>query len=116
MHPRRIGRGGPGMDAHAFFEMLDAEWEATISQYVGYARGFVVEKQTMRVTMRVLAGTIHVCFALAEHIVSPEEAGRLRLRARATRRPRALRGGHQPELVDRQDRRGGDLRFVREGH
>ena len=61
------------MDAHEFFEMLDAEWESTISQYMGYTRGFVVEKQTMRVNTRVLAGAIHVCLTLAEHIVGPEE-------------------------------------------
>ena len=66
-------QGFRDMDAHAFFQMLDAEWEATVSQYVGYTRGFVVEKQTMRVDTRVLAGTIHACLALAEHIVGPEE-------------------------------------------
>ena len=61
------------MDVQEFFEMLDAEWEATISQYMGYTRGFVVEKQTMRVNTRVLAAAIHICLALAEHIVGPEE-------------------------------------------
>ena len=61
------------MDVHEFFEMLDAEWEATISKYVGYTRHFVVEKQTMRVDTRVLAGAILVCFMLAEHILGPEE-------------------------------------------
>ena len=66
-------RGFRDMDAHAFFEMLDAEWEATVSQYVGYTRGFVVKKQTMRVDTRVLAGAIHACLALAKHIVGPEE-------------------------------------------
>ena len=66
-------QGFQDMDVHEFFEMLDAEWEATISQYMGYTRGFVVEKQTMRVNTRVLAGAIHVCLALAEHIVGPEE-------------------------------------------
>ena len=66
-------QGFQDMDVHEFFEMLDAEWEATISQYMGYTRGFLVEKQTMRVNTRVLAGAIHVCLALAEHIVGPEE-------------------------------------------
>ncbi len=66
-------QGFQDMDVHKFFEMLDAEWEATISQYMGYTRGFVVEKQTMRVNTRVLAGAICVCLALAEHIVGPEE-------------------------------------------
>ena len=66
-------QGFLGMDAHAFFEMLDAEWEATVSQYVGYTRGFVVKKQTMKVNTRVLAGAIHACLALAEHIAGPEE-------------------------------------------
>ena len=65
-------QGFQDMDVHGFFEMLDAEWEATISQYMGYTRGFVVEKQTMRVNTRVLAGAIHVCLTLAEHIVGPE--------------------------------------------
>ena len=66
-------RGFQDMDVHEFFEMLDAEWEPTISQYMGYTCGFVVEKQTMRVNTRVLAGAIHVCLTLAEHIVGPEE-------------------------------------------
>lgn len=39
---------------------------------MGYSRGFV-EKQTMRVDTRVLAGAIHVCLALAQHIVGPED-------------------------------------------
>ena len=66
-------RGLQDMKAHGFFEMLDAEWEANISQYMGYTRGFIVEKQTMRVNTRVLAGAIHVCLTLAEHILGPEE-------------------------------------------
>ncbi|MCY3624106.1 MAG: hypothetical protein OXH68_20640 [Gammaproteobacteria bacterium] len=66
-------QGFRDMDACAFFRMLDAEWEATVSQYVGYKPGFVVEKQTMRVDTRILAGAIHACLALAEHIVGPEE-------------------------------------------
>ena len=65
-------QGFQDMDVHEFFEMLDAEWEATISQYVGYPPGFIVEKQTMRVNPRVLAGAIHVCLTLAEHIVGPD--------------------------------------------
>ena len=65
-------QGFQDMDVHEFFEMLDAEWEATISQYMGYTRGFTVEKQTMRVNTRVLAGAIHVCLTLAEHIVGPD--------------------------------------------
>ena len=64
--------GFQDMDAHAFFEMLDAEWEATISQYVGYTRGFTVEKQTMRVNTRVLAAALHLCLALADLILGPE--------------------------------------------
>ena len=66
-------RGFRNMDAYAFFEMLDAEWEATISKYVGYTRGFAVEKQTIGVNTRVLAAATHVCLTLAEHIVGPEE-------------------------------------------
>ena len=65
-------QGFQDMDVHEFFEMLDAEWEATISQYMGYTRDFVAEKQTMRVNTRVLAGAIHVCLTLAEYIVGPE--------------------------------------------
>ena len=65
-------RGLQDMKVHGFFEMLDAEWEANISQYMGYTRGFVVQKQTMSVNTRVLAGAIHVCLTLAEHILGPE--------------------------------------------
>ena len=66
-------QGFQNMDVRAFFEMLDAEWEVNVSQYMGYTREFIVEKQAMRVNTRVLAGAIHACLALAEHIVGPEE-------------------------------------------
>ena len=66
-------RGYGQMDAPAFFAMLDAEWGTDVSQYLGVTRGFSVEKQTMRVDMRVLAGAIRVCLTLADHILGPEE-------------------------------------------
>ena len=61
------------MDAPAFFRMLDAEWGSDVSQYLGVTRGFSVEKQTLRVNMRVLAGAIRVCLTLADHILGPED-------------------------------------------
>ena len=61
------------MDAPAFFRMLDAEWGTDVSQYLGVTRGFSVEKQTLRVDMRVLAGAIRVCLTLADHILGPED-------------------------------------------
>lgn len=61
------------MDAPAFFGMLDAEWGTDVSQYLGVTRGFSVEKQTLRVDMRVLAGAIRVCLTLADHILGPED-------------------------------------------
>ncbi|MYE47543.1 MAG: hypothetical protein F4X25_12525 [Chloroflexi bacterium] len=61
------------MDAPAFFAMLDAEWGTDVSQYLGVTRGFSVEKQTLRVDMRILAGALRVCLTLADHILGPEE-------------------------------------------
>ena len=66
-------RGYGQMDAPSFFAMLDAEWGTDVSQYLGVTRGFSVEKQTLRVDMRVLAGAIRVCLTLAGHILGPEE-------------------------------------------
>ena len=66
--------GGYGqMDAPAFFAMLDAEWGTDVSQYLGVTRGFSVEKQTLRVNMRVLAGALRACLALTDHMLGPEE-------------------------------------------
>lgn len=66
-------RGYEEMDASAFFAMLDAEWGTDVSQYLGVTRGFSVEKQTLRVNMRVLAGALRVCLTLADLILGPEE-------------------------------------------
>ena len=66
-------QGFQDMDVRKFLKMLDAEWENTISKYMGYTTGFVVQKQTVRINTRILAGSIHVCLALAEHIIGPEK-------------------------------------------
>ena len=60
------------MDALAFFEMLDTEWGTDSSQYVGVTSRFDVDKQTLRVNTRVLAGAILVCITLADSILEKE--------------------------------------------
>ena len=61
------------MDALAFFEMLDTEWGTDSSQYVGVTSRFDVDKQTLRVNTRVLAGAILVCITLADSILEKEQ-------------------------------------------
>ena len=56
------------MDTAAFFELLDAEWSAESSQYLGADRHFVVGR-VVRTNTRVLAGGILVCLGLAEQLV-----------------------------------------------
>ena len=53
------------MGAEAFFVLLDAEWGAQSSQYLGANKRFVVGK-VVRTNTRVLAGGIFVCLGLAE--------------------------------------------------
>ena len=53
------------MGATAFFALLDAEWSAQNSQYLGANQNFVVSK-VVRTNTRVLAGGILVCLGLAE--------------------------------------------------
>ena len=53
------------MDTAALFALLDAEWGAQSSQYLGANREFVVGK-VVRTNTRVLAGGILVCLGLAE--------------------------------------------------
>lgn len=57
------------MDAGAFFALIDAEWGAQSSQYLGANQKFVVEKVVYTNT-RVLAGGILVCLGLSDRFAS----------------------------------------------
>ncbi len=59
------------MEPVEFLRMLDTEWGTDISQYVGVTRSFSIEKQTIRVDTRILAGSIRVLLTLAEHLLGP---------------------------------------------
>ena len=59
------------MGAADLFLLLDTEWGTDISQYVGVTRSFSIEKQTIRVNTRVLAGSVKVLLTLAEHLIGP---------------------------------------------
>ena len=66
--------GYPEMDAPAFFALLDAEWGAQSSQYLGANQQFVVGK-VVRTNTRVLAGAILVCLGLTEGLATLEKRG-----------------------------------------
>ena len=65
--------GFADMNAPAFFEMLDTEWGTDSSQYVGVTSRFDIEKQTLRVNTRVLAGATMVCLMLADRILDERQ-------------------------------------------